>query len=110
MVTMLITYTDASGIGMGIWLPGEYAGYQSPLLPNGPWDLIFFYEALAVCSAFFLGAKFGCDHIAVYTDNTNTVDMFSSLCAKPIYNSILYISHLHSTPRLKSGVCWPNPP
>jgi hypothetical protein len=74
---------------MGIWFPGEYAGYQSPLPPNGPRDLIFFYEALAVCSAFHIGAKFGCDRIAIYTDNTNTVDMFSSLRAKPVYNSIL---------------------
>ena len=89
MATTLIGYTDASGIGMGIWFPGEYAGYQSPLPPNGPRDLIFFYEALAVCSAFHIGAKFGCDRIAIYTDNTNTVDMFSSLRAKPVYNSIL---------------------
>jgi hypothetical protein len=74
---------------MGIWFPGEYAGYQSFLPPDGPRDLIFFYEALAVCSAFFVGAKYGCERIAIYSDNTNTVDMFSSLRAKPVYNSIL---------------------
>jgi hypothetical protein len=49
----------------------------------------FFYEALAICSAFHLGTKYACDRIAIYSDNTNTVDMFSSLRAKRVYNSIL---------------------
>jgi hypothetical protein len=89
MATTLIGYADASGSGMGIWFPGEYAGYQSHLPSEGPQDLIFFYEALAICSAFFLGAEFGCDRIAIYSDSTNAVDMFSSLSAKPIYNTIL---------------------
>jgi hypothetical protein len=89
MATMLIGYTDASGSGMGIWFPGKHARYQCVLPPDGPQDLIFFYEALAVCSAFYLGAEYGCDRIAIYSDNMNAVDMFSSLHAKPIYNSIL---------------------
>jgi hypothetical protein len=89
MATTLVGYTDASDVGMGIWFPGEYAGYQCPLPPDGPKDLIFFYEALAVCSAFYLAPKYGCDRVAIYSDNTNTVDMFGSLRAKPIYNSIL---------------------
>jgi hypothetical protein len=42
-----------------------------------------------IYSAFFLGADFGCDRIAIYSDNTNAVDMFSSLSAKPVYNTIL---------------------
>ena len=92
MATTLIGYADASGTGMGIWFPGEYAGYQCPLPTEGPKDLIFFYEALAVYSAFRLGAKYQCDRIAVYSDNTNTVDMFSSLRAKPVYNLILIAS------------------
>ena len=58
MATTLIGYADASGTGMGIWFPGEYAGYQCPLPTEGPKDLIFFYEALAVYSAFHLGAKY----------------------------------------------------
>jgi hypothetical protein len=89
MATTLIGYADALGSGMGIWFPGKYAGYQCLLPPDGPQDLIFFYEALAVCSAFYLGAGYGCDRVAIYSDNTNTVDMFSSLHAKPVYNSIL---------------------
>jgi hypothetical protein len=89
MASTLVGYSDASGVGMGIWFPGEHVGFQSPLPADGPKDLIFYYEALAVCSAFYLGAKYGCDRIAIYTDNSNTVDMFSSLRAKPVYNTIL---------------------
>ena len=85
----LIAFSDASGVGMGIWFPGEYAGYQSPLPPEGPKDLIFFYEALAICSAIHLGVQYGTKRIAIYSDNTNSVDMFSSLRAKREYNSIL---------------------
>ena len=89
MALTLIGYTDASGVGMGIWFPGEYAGFQCPLPTEGPQDLIFFYEALAVYTAFRLGEQYECDWIAIYSDNTNTVDMFSSLRAQPTYNSIL---------------------
>ena len=89
MASTLVVYSDASGIGMGIWFPGEYTGFQCSLPLKGPKDLIFFYKALAICSTFHLGAEYACDHIAVYSDNTNTVDMFASLCAKPTYNPIL---------------------
>ena len=89
MASTLIGFTDASGVGMGIWFPGEFAGFQCSLPTEGPRDLIFFYEALAVCSAFHLGASYACDRMAIYCDNTNTVDMFASLRAQPTYNSIL---------------------
>jgi len=89
MATTLIGYADASGSGMGIWFPGEYAGYQCTLPTDGPKGLIFFYEALAVCSAFVFAPIYKCDRVAIYSDNTNTVDMFGSLHAKPVYNSIL---------------------
>jgi hypothetical protein len=82
MATTLIGYSDASGVGMGIWFLGEYAGFQCHLPTEGPKDLIFFYEALAICSVFYLGAKYGCDLIAIYSDSTNAVDMYSSLRAK----------------------------
>ena len=83
MVSTLIAYSDALFIGMGFGSLGEYAGFQCSLPVNGPKDLIFFYEALVVYCAFWLGAKYSCDQITVYSDNTNTVDMFSSLQAKP---------------------------
>ena len=89
MATTLIGYSDTLGVGMGVWFPGEYAGFQCLLSTDGPKDLIFFHEALAICSAFHLGVKYACDRIAIYSDSTNAVDMFSSLHAKRIYNSIL---------------------
>ena len=89
MASTLIGYSDASGVGMGIWFPGEYASFQCPLPTEGPRDLIFFYEVLAVYTAFHLGKEYACDRIAIYSDNTNTVDMFSSLCTQPTYNHIL---------------------
>jgi hypothetical protein len=92
MASTLIAYADASAIGMGIWFPGEYAGFQCLLPVDGPKNLIFFYEALTVCSAVRLGTKYGCDQIAVYSDNMNTVDMFCSLSEKPAYNLILMSS------------------
>jgi hypothetical protein len=85
----LIGFSDASSVGMGIWFPGEYAGYQSSLPINGPKDLIFYYEALAICSAIHLAAQHGVRRVAIYSDNTNSVDMFSSLRARPEYNRIL---------------------
>jgi hypothetical protein len=71
MATMLIGYSDASGIGMGVWFPGEHAGFQCLLPTDGPKDLIFFYEALAICSVFHFGTKYKCDQIAIYSNNTN---------------------------------------
>jgi hypothetical protein len=88
-VDTLIGFSDASSVGMGIWFPGEYAGYQSPLPTNRPKDLIFYYEALAICSVVHLAAQLGVKRVAIYSDNTNSVDMFSSLCARPEYNRIL---------------------
>jgi hypothetical protein len=73
----------------GNLVSGQYTGFQAPLPPDGPKDLIFYYEALAICSAIHLGIKYGMKHIAIYSDNTNSVDMFSSLRAKPEYNKIL---------------------
>lgn len=87
--SMLVVFADASSLGMGIWFPGEYAGFQAALPSDGPKDLIFYYEALVVCFTIHFGIIYNAKHIAVYSNNTNSVNMFSSLCAKPIYNRIL---------------------
>lgn len=59
---------------------------------------IFFFEALCVCSAVHeakdLAVLDSDGHyvhstLAVFTDNTNTVDIFNSLHAKPVFNEIL---------------------
>ena len=88
--TTMVVYTDASSKGLGVWFPGEHVGYQCPLPLNAPKDAIFFFEALAICSAILLARSFRkTTCMIVYTDNTNTFDIFNSLAAKPVYNRIL---------------------
>lgn len=58
-------------------------------LSSDPHDLILFYEVLVICSTFYLSTKYKSNHSSMYSDNPNAVDMFSSLHAKSIYNSIL---------------------
>jgi hypothetical protein len=86
----LEVYTDASGMGLGVWFPGERAGYQWPIPSDKPLDGIFFWEALAVCSAIHLSRLHGKPkRILCHTDNSNSFDIFTSLRAKPVYNPIL---------------------
>ncbi len=88
--TTLVAFTDASKAGMGVWFPGEYAGFQSRLPSDAPKDMIFFFEALAVCSAIHLAHCFKkTTWMAIYTDNTNTFHIFNTFRALPAYNHIL---------------------
>jgi len=88
---VVVAYTDASSEGLGLWFPAENLVAQCPLPHVRPCDTIFFFEALAVCSAIhILGNMPEPPHaMLIYTDNANTVAMFDSLRAKPVYNSIL---------------------
>ena len=36
----LIGYSDTSGVGMGIWFPGEHTAFQCPLPADGPKNII----------------------------------------------------------------------
>ncbi|KAJ8597536.1 hypothetical protein M405DRAFT_724053 [Rhizopogon salebrosus TDB-379] len=88
---VVVAYTDASSSGLGIWFPDDQFACQCPLLGDAPVDTIFFFEALAVCSAIHALANMYQvpSRLLVYTDNTNTVAMFNTLRAKPAYNNIL---------------------
>jgi hypothetical protein len=90
-VDTLEVYTDASGIGLGVWFPSEHAGYQYALPPGENAERrIFFWEAVAACSALHLSRLHGKPRrILCHTDNTNTFDIFHSLRAKPSHNTIL---------------------
>jgi hypothetical protein len=86
----MIAYGDASSIGMGIWFPGEHISYQCALTENVLKDDIFFFKALTVCSAVHLACNFkktSC--LLIYTNNTNTFDIVTSLQALLLYNPIL---------------------
>ncbi|KAJ7161680.1 hypothetical protein C8R46DRAFT_1037880 [Mycena filopes] len=90
-------YCDASTHGagrggMGFYIPALCVGYQAEL-PLGLLDSlkIFFYEALCVCAAIHRAAAIlpHGSRLTVYTDSSNTVDIFGSLKALPVYNEIL---------------------
>ena len=76
-------FMDASSLGIAFFLPCAKLAYQclspSPELSKH----IFFHEALAVCSVFhhFVAASFQSvtHRLVIYTDSSNTVDIFSSL-------------------------------
>ncbi|KAG2112656.1 uncharacterized protein F5147DRAFT_572262 [Suillus discolor] len=88
---IIVAYTDASGVGLGLWFPDEDFACQCLLPGDSPKDTIFFAEALAVCSAIHaietMPKTPQC--MLIYIDNTNVVCMFNSLHVHPPYNSIL---------------------
>lgn len=91
----LIIITDASLTGIGMWSPTVDIGYHAPVLTCVQSMHIFFHEAFVVCCAIHWAAQM-CEaslvpirNVVVYTDNTNTVDIFNSLKAQGVYNSLL---------------------
>jgi len=88
---VVVGYTDASSSGMGIWFPEDGFACRSVLPMAPPTDTIFYFEALAVCSAIHTVADMDPvpPRLLIYTDNTNTVAMFNTLRAQPAYNAIL---------------------
>ncbi|KDR64848.1 hypothetical protein GALMADRAFT_82606, partial [Galerina marginata CBS 339.88] len=87
----LTIYCDACMEGMGFWYPDHSLGYYSPVPDGIPTDFIFYYEALCVLSAFFHASEMSSAplRIVIFTDNTNTVDIFNSMRGLPAYNYIL---------------------
>ncbi|KAJ8582271.1 hypothetical protein M405DRAFT_921680, partial [Rhizopogon salebrosus TDB-379] len=82
-------FTDALSHGLAYWFPECDFGFQCSLPPSLPVGTIFFAEALAVCSAVHsLPDTDPMPHrVAIYTDNSNTVDIFNSLHASAPYSS-----------------------
>ena len=78
---------------MGFWYPDLGIAFYSPTPPHEHPDLIFYFEALCIHSALFDAHRrttsSGGGHFVIYTDNSNTVDIFSSLRVLPSYNHLL---------------------
>jgi hypothetical protein len=92
-VKTLTVYSDASGVGMGVWFSDENVAYQASLPDAPPGARILFFEALAACSAIHLSTRFAAvGRISLYTDSSNTFDIFNSFAALPLYNPILQSS------------------
>jgi hypothetical protein len=84
-------YCDACPEGLGFWYLVSKDGYYAPTPIDAPSDVIFYFEALCVLSALDhvqSRARRG-SKILIYTDNTNTVDIFRSLHCLPPYNLLL---------------------
>ena len=98
-ILQLEVFTDASPVALAYYFPSLNLAYHAPLPSNPPSDTIFWFEALAVCCAIHHTADvWACNfspklhRLLVRTDNMNSVDMFSTLHAKPPYNNILISS------------------
>ena len=91
-----LAFTDASGIGLGFFLPSLKLAFQCMLPSVCASECIFFFEALAICSVFHYftqySSAFSLNLLVVYTNSTNTVDIFNSLQASAPYNRILISS------------------
>jgi hypothetical protein len=100
-------FTDACLSGLGMWSPCDNVGFHHTITDDEPRP-VFFYESLAVISALhrsFVLTSPRPRRVVVYCDNTNTVDMFNTLHAKPEYNSLLltavaYVLGTHSSFRV----------
>ena len=86
-----VIFCDACPEGLGFWYPISKDGYYAPTPVNIPSNAIFYYETLCVLSAIVnvqskapKGSK-----ILIYTDNSNSVDIFKSLRCLPDYNPLL---------------------
>ena len=78
-------FCDACPISMGFWFPAGNIGFQHALSADTPPRAIFYYEAWAFLSALHLAVhniplQQGLQ-ITIYSDNTNTVDLFNTLHA-----------------------------
>ena len=92
-LSVLYVYCDASLFALGIWYPSLALGLQAPahdiFAQHG--GSIIYLEALCVCSAILDAAPrlSSGQHLAVFTDNVNTVQLFNSLSALPAFNWML---------------------
>ncbi|KAJ3504145.1 hypothetical protein NLJ89_g8094 [Agrocybe chaxingu] len=88
-----VVYCDACPKGMGFWYPNLKLGFYSPTPAHTNPTLIFYFEALCVLSALYdvhlRSPRRGDGRFVIFTDNSNTVDIFNSLRALPAYNHLL---------------------
>lgn len=89
----LTIYCDACPDGMGFWYPDLNIAFYAPTPYLENPNLIFYFEALCVHSALFDAHRRtptnNGGHFIIYTDNSNTVDIFNTLRALPPYNHLL---------------------
>lgn len=93
---VIIIYTDASLLGLGIWCPASNTGRFSSLPQDPPAGTIFYFEAFVVVCAILWVSSWPIERrpqkLAIFSDNSNTVAMFNTLRALPPYNPLLALA------------------
>ena len=84
-------YSDACMSSLGFFFPHSKKGFQCLVPTNPPKDSIFYFEALAVVSIVDAVTRLPTipARLLVFSDNTNTVNIFNSLRSLPVYNDLL---------------------
>jgi hypothetical protein len=90
----MTAYSDACLSGLGFFFENLGEGFQCLVPQRPPKDTIFYFEALAVASVVDAATRLSPipTRLLVFTDNTNTVDIFHSLRCLPPYNDLLKIT------------------
>jgi hypothetical protein len=90
----VVIFCDACLEGMDFWYPNLDSGFYAPVPVAASSEFISVYEALCVLSTLeHASSRLDApSRIIIFTDNSNTVDMFASLRAPPQYNEILKAS------------------
>jgi hypothetical protein len=87
----VIAYSDACLTGLGFFFEHSKQGFQCLVPQQPPKDTIFYLEALAVVSVIDAITSLPSipARLLIFSDNTNTVDIFHSLRSLPPYNDLL---------------------
>ena len=87
----LIIYCDASLSGLRFFASLLRLGFYAVIPENPPLQMIFYFEALCICTAILwaLGFEHPVCQLLAFTDSLNCIEMFNSLSAKEGYNKIL---------------------
>ena len=87
----ITAYSDACMSSLGFFFQESREGFQCLVPQNPPKDSIFYFEALAVVSVVDAVTRLPSvpAHLLVFSDNTNTVNIFNSLRSLPVYNDLL---------------------
>jgi hypothetical protein len=87
----IVAYSDACLSSLGFFFEDSRQGFQCLVPTDAPKGSIFYFEALAVVSVVHAATRMrNVPHrLLVYSDNTNTVNIFHSFRALPPYNDLL---------------------
>jgi hypothetical protein len=91
LVNTTVCYADACLGGMAFWYPELKLGYQSHI-PTDTAIPIFYWEAVAVACTMTSTVAPDSSCLVVYTDNTNTADIWHCLKASAPYITTLVLA------------------